>query len=108
MQRIKSIDLTRGFTVFFIPAIHSVMLYSKTSVHETAFGKCLVFVAEWPGAQVFMLLMGISFALSRKTHLKNVLIRSVVLLGVAYLLNALKFLVPYFLIGLPKTFKNDL
>lgn len=107
MQRIKSIDLSRGFTVLFIPIVHSVMLYSQPSLHESGFGKTLAFVAEWPGAQVFMLLMGVSFAITKQNNFKRVLMRSIVLLLFGYLLNALKFLLPYFTVGLPKAFLSD-
>lgn len=106
MNRIKSIDLARGFTVLFIPIIHSVMVFSKPEIHATIFVKFLVFVAEWPGAQIFMLLMGVSFALTKQTSLKRVFTRSIVLLLVGYLLNGLKFLIPYFSNGLPTEFLN--
>jgi uncharacterized membrane protein len=108
MQRIKSLDLARGFTVLFIPIVHSVMLYGNASVHESDFGNVLAFIAEWPGAQVFMLLMGVSFVLAKQKSFNYVLARSVVLILLGYLLNVLKFVIPFFLGGLPKIFLNDL
>src|SRR5690242_13320705 len=94
MKRIASIDLARGFTVLFIPAIHSVMLYSTLQVHQSAYGRLLAFIAEWPGAQILMLLMGVSFALSAKVSNKKVLLKALILLFIGYLMNYSKFVLP--------------
>jgi uncharacterized membrane protein len=102
MQRIKSLDLARGFTVLMIAPIHTVMLYSKLYVHDTLLGKFLAFVAEWHGAQIFMLLMGISFAFSSKHTFESVCKRSFYLLLIAYSLNIFKFVIPHVLGWLPE------
>lgn len=94
MQRIKCLDLARGFTVLFIAPIHTVMLYSKTSLYHTLFGYMLAFIAEGPGAQLFMLLMGIFFARSGKMKFSTVIQRVVQLLILAYALNVFKFVMP--------------
>ncbi|ANH81688.1 hypothetical protein A8C56_12460 [Niabella ginsenosidivorans] len=101
MNRILSLDLARGFTVLFIPAIHAGMLFSQLSVHTTVLGKCMIAIAEGPGGQLLMLLMGLSFTLKAQHSARSILIRSAGLLLAGYLLNMLKFVVPYSLGVLP-------
>ncbi len=98
-ERILSLDLARGFTVMFIAPVHTMLLFSKPSVHQTWLCGIFRFISEGPGAQLFMLLMGISFALSAKKDNKQVLKRAFQILAVGYLLNVLKFGLP-FLCGL--------
>lgn len=94
MSRIQSLDFARGFTVFVMPSIHVVMLYSNLNVQHSTLGNILAFLAEGPGAQLFMLLMGISMTLSSRVNKKTVLKRSLYLLLAAYALNFLKFIIP--------------
>jgi hypothetical protein len=107
MPRLLSLDLARGFTVLFIPTVHCVMLYSTPAVHQSSLGFVLSFIAEWPGAQVFMFLMGMSFSFSMKP-VKHHVKKAVVLLLLGYLLNALKFLVPLWLGVFPESLVQDL
>jgi uncharacterized membrane protein len=107
MQRISSIDLARGFTVLFIPAIHCIMLYSDVKVHQSILGQMLGFIAEWPGAQIFMLLMGVSFPLSKTFSPKKILVKACALLLIGYLLNYLKFVLPIELGVMPKEFLSE-
>ncbi|MBS1633986.1 MAG: DUF1624 domain-containing protein [Bacteroidetes bacterium] len=93
-ERILSLDLARGFTVMFIAPVHTMLLFSKPSVQETWLGWIFRFVSEGPGAQLFMLLMGVSFALSEKKSSRLVLKRAFVILAVGYFLNVLKFGLP--------------
>ncbi|WP_018629604.1 heparan-alpha-glucosaminide N-acetyltransferase domain-containing protein [Niabella aurantiaca] len=95
MNRIRSLDLARGFTVFFIPAIHTGMLYSRLIVHKSVLGIFLIAIAEGPGGQMLMLLMGVSFALKSDHTFKSILARAFWLLILGYLLNTLKFVWPY-------------
>lgn len=98
-ERILSLDLARGFTVMFIAPVHTMLLFSKPSVHDSWLGIIFRFISEGPGAQLFMLLMGISFALSTKKDNKVVLKRAFLIFILGYLLNFLKFGLP-FLLGL--------
>ncbi|MGC4233249.1 MAG: heparan-alpha-glucosaminide N-acetyltransferase domain-containing protein [Niabella sp.] len=102
MNRLLSLDLARGFTVLFIPAIHTGMLYSRLSVHTTPLGYFLVSIAEGPGGQLLMLLMGVTFTLKAQHSARSIMIRSATLLLAGYLLNILKFVVPYSLGLLPR------
>jgi len=108
MNRILSLDLARGFTVLFIPAIHTGMLYSRLSVHHTALGQLLIAIAEGPGGQLLMLLMGVSFTLKPHHSTRSVLIKSVGLLAAGYGLNILKFVVPYSIGLLPDEVLGEL
>src|ERR1700688_329 len=101
MKRIASLDLARGFTVLMIAPIHSVMLYSEYSVRNTLLGNFLAFVAEWHGAQVFMLIMGISFSFSKNQDLESGFRKAACLMVIAYSLNIVKFVLPHFFGWLP-------
>ncbi|SRR6266536_6114607 len=100
MQRVKSLDLARGFTVLMMAPVHTILLYSKPYVYDTLPGKLLAFIAEGPGAQLFMLIMGICFTFSKHT-IQSVLQRAFILLLAAYALNIFKFILPSFLYPMP-------
>jgi uncharacterized membrane protein len=108
MQRIKSFDLARGFTVLMIAPIHTVMLYSRPEIHQTVFGNVLAFIAEGPGAQLFMMLMGVYFSFHQQQTVLPVLSRSIILLLIGYGLNAIKFVIPLLLGLLPAAVQSDL
>lgn len=103
MKRVLYLDMCRGFTVLFIPIIHCVMLYSKIEVHHSWPGQVLAFIAEWPGGQVFMLMMGMWMAKSNKP-LEYHVQRATLLLGCGYLVNAVKYVLPEELGVLPESF----
>jgi hypothetical protein len=84
------------------------MLYSDPSIVNTLLGKCLVAIAEGPGAQLFMLLMGVNFTFRKKHSNKQILIRSAKLIAAGYILNILKFSIPYNLELLPEKLLQDL
>lgn len=71
-------------------------------------GNILAFIAEYPGAQIFMLLMGVGFSFSRNTNPRYVLKRAVTLLLGAYALNFFKFIIPLYFDGFPKTLLIEL
>lgn len=107
IQRIPSLELARGFTVLMIAPIHTVMLYSEPAVHQTLMGKLLAFIAEGPGAQLFMLLMGLFFSLRQPTF-KRIISRAALLLAIGYGLNTVKFVLPLSLGLLPQGFLDYL
>lgn len=108
MKRIQSFDLARGFTVLIMPSIHVVMLYSQPIVQQSLLGDILGFIAEGPGAQLFMLLMGVSFTFSKKNNPRYIVQRAFSLLIAAYLLNFFKFLVPLGLGLMPANLLQEL
>jgi len=108
MQQIRSLDLARGFTVFMIAPVHTMLLYSKPYVRETLLGKIFAFVAEGPGAQLFMIIMGILFALSTQKSFNQNCKRALFLLLVGYALNITKFVLPHYFSWLPISLLHDL
>jgi uncharacterized membrane protein len=108
MSRIRSLDLARGFTVLCIPAIHSMLLYSQPLVRETLIGKMLKLIAEGPGAQLFMCLMGIYLSVAKTTSQRVVLMKGIIVFIAGYALNMLKFVMPNAFGWLPLGLMNDL
>lgn len=106
MKRLVYLDMCRGFTVLFIPIIHCVMLYSKIEVHHSWLGNILSFIAEWPGGQVFMFMMGTWLAKSNRPFEYHVS-RAIILLACGYFLNAFKYVIPAGLGILPESFIAD-
>ncbi len=102
MKRSLTIDLARGFTVLCIAPIHTLLVYSQPYTENTLTGKLLAFIAEWHGAQIFMLLMGISITFKSPQPLQVILKRSGILLVAAFALNIFKFVIPYLFHGLPQ------
>jgi uncharacterized membrane protein len=108
MKRIKSLDLARGFTVLMIAPIHTMMVYASLSLRSILPAQILAFIAEWHGAQIFMLLMGISFSFSKDRSSKSVFQRAGRLIVVAYGLNIFKFLIPHYFGWLPPHLLQEL
>jgi len=94
MERIRSLDLARGFTVLLIAPIHTVMVYSNSEVNKTWLAFSLKFIAEGPGAQLFMTLMGMYIAFKPAEDSNIILRRSIMLLFAGYILNIAKFVLP--------------
>lgn len=107
-HRIMSFDLARGFTVLCMPMIHVVMLYSTIPVQQSLLGDILGYIAEGPGAQLFMLLMGLSFTFSKRITKEYVFKRAFYLLIAAYLLSFFKFVVPLGLGLMPQNLLTEL
>ncbi|HVB03226.1 MAG TPA: heparan-alpha-glucosaminide N-acetyltransferase domain-containing protein [Chitinophagaceae bacterium] len=106
-MRIREIDLARGMTVFIMAPVHAVLIYSTVAVHHSLLGIVLAFLAEGPGAPLFMWLMGLSYGLFSKPGSTLALTRALKLLGLAYLLNILKFLIPLSLGFIPSKLLTD-
>jgi hypothetical protein len=108
MKRTASLDLARGFTVLLITPIHCMLLYSKPEVYTSLIGQLFAFIAEGPGAPLFMMLMGISFALKENHRFSDVLKKAALLLLAGYGLNLIKFVIPYSGGWMPIGLKHDL
>ncbi|HEX7755889.1 MAG TPA: heparan-alpha-glucosaminide N-acetyltransferase domain-containing protein [Niabella sp.] len=103
----QGFSLARGFVVLVMPAIHTVLLYSTLPVKQGPLGMLLGFLAETSGAPLFMFLMGLFLALGREKTVTYILKRFLILLVAGYLLNSLKFLIPYYLGLIPQQFLTD-
>lgn len=98
-DRIRYIDLARGFAVLFMVMVHVLLELCKENVSQTHFGKVIEFLGGPPAAPVFMFLMGTSLILSQRFQLKNGVIRGLKILFLGYLLNFCRGTLPV-LIGL--------
>jgi hypothetical protein len=67
----------------------------------------MAFLAEGPGAQLFMFLMGTSIALGRKKSNRQILKRACLLFGQAHLLNVVRLIIPYKLGLIPGKLLQD-
>jgi hypothetical protein len=85
-----------------------MLLYSRPDVWNTLPGRLLAFISEWHGAQIFMLLMGISFALKKDQSIESAFLKAFGLIGYAYALNILKFDLPHMFGWLPQSFLSEL
>jgi len=99
--------LARGFIVLIMPVVHSVWLYSSNSVKERWLGILLGFLAEGPGAQLFMFLMGIFIVLGRQKTTTQILKRSLIIFLMGYVLNIFKLVIPYYAGWIPPQFFTD-
>ncbi|MGJ7030947.1 hypothetical protein [Niabella hirudinis] len=100
----RGLALARGFIVLIMPAVHSVLLYSSPDVKSGPIGIMLGFLAEQPGAQFFMLQMGLFIGIGRPKSTKAILKRFLTLFLAGYLLNFLRLVLPYWWGGVPQTF----
>lgn len=89
------VDVARGFTVFIMPGVHSVLYYGNRKTHRSWLGKLLGFLAEGPGAQLFMFLMGTSIALGRKRRTRPIMAKATRLMAQGLLLNILRLIIPF-------------
>lgn len=103
----RGLSLARGFTVLIMPAVHSVLLYSTATVKEGHLGQVLGFLAEGPGAELFMFLMGVFIALGRPKSARQIFMRSIIIMIAGYLLNLARFTIPYYLGIIPVAYLKD-
>jgi len=106
-NRLFTLDVSRGFTVLFIPFIHSWMMFGNDQAAHSSTASFLSFIAEWPGAPLFMLHMGIAFSYKHYLSVKELFNRVLFLLMSAYMLNILKFVLPASIDLLPQQFISD-
>jgi uncharacterized membrane protein len=97
--RLEAVDLTRGLAVLFMIMVHTLMVYGAPATAHSAFGVGVDFLGGPPAAPVFMLLMGLAFAYSRRNDLRGGLLRSAKLFVLGYVLNLLRGVVPLGLAG---------
>jgi len=93
-NRYSSLDHARGFTVLMIAPVHTVLIFANPEVYDSILVKFLTFIAEGPGAQLFMMLMGLYMAFSTRLTWRKILIRCSILFGTGIALNIAKFVLP--------------
>jgi len=94
-QRILFLDLARGLAIFFMIMQHAVIIYAVNAGEGSDLGDIVLLLGTAPAAPVFMLIMGIFFAHSRKTmSLRFGVTQGLRLLLLGYLLNLIRFSLP--------------
>ncbi|MCK8105045.1 MULTISPECIES: heparan-alpha-glucosaminide N-acetyltransferase domain-containing protein [Pseudoalteromonas] len=64
-QRLKTIDLVRGASVFIMIIVHTLWMYASTTLQsESAFGTVVHILGK--GTASFLVAMGLFMALSRR------------------------------------------
>ncbi|MBB6463625.1 heparan-alpha-glucosaminide N-acetyltransferase domain-containing protein [Flammeovirga kamogawensis] len=91
--RYTTLDVLRGSSVLFLIPLHCMMMYATAETWKNSILGELMLIAE-RGTPVFLIVMGFSFVFSKRQSAKAVLKRGFKILGVGYLLNTLKFVVP--------------
>lgn len=95
-ERMPYMDHVRGLTVLFMIICHTVIVYSAANVLDTPlgiFGQYII--GTWPGAPVFMIIMGLFFAYSSNKPLSVKILRGFKLYLLGLVLNVLRYVVPY-------------
>ncbi|VUD69209.1 hypothetical protein TDB9533_04575 [Thalassocella blandensis] len=92
-DRIIEIDFGRGLAVLALAIIHTLWMYANIETQEhSILGHVVHFIGK--GTAAFLICMGISMAFSRKQTFSSIFIRGLYILGLSYLLNFLKFIIP--------------
>lgn len=103
-NRVRAVDFARGFSVLMMIPVHVMMLFSSMDTWEhTVTGKFVQLLER--GSPIFLIVMGISFAFSRNANKKGILKKALLIIGLGYVLNFLRFIVPLiFFDGFPDAF----
>lgn len=102
-NRILAIDLARGISVLMVIFVHTLWIYGDAATQTSSWlGKAIHFIGK--GTPVFLVAMGVSFTLSRNQSIKLSIKRAFYILGLGYLMNFLKFVLPVVLGTVPDNF----
>lgn len=102
-NRILAIDLARGISVLMVIIVHVLWIYGDVATQtETWIGSIVHFIGK--GTPMFLIAMGISFMLSRNQSIMLSIKRAFYILGVGYLMNFLKFVLPTLVGTMPDNF----
>lgn len=93
--RLDAVDLARGLAVFFMIAVHVLEVYANKEVTSSVFGEVVGFLGGPPAAPVFMMLMGLSFAYSKKKDMRSGIIRGLKIFVSGYTLNFFRGVLPF-------------
>lgn len=95
-ERMPYFDHVRGLTVIFMIICHTVIMYGAQNVLESPlgiFGEYIV--GTWPGAPVFMIIMGVFFVYSGQKPLAVKIVRGLKLYLLGLVLNIIRYVLPY-------------
>lgn len=95
--RFKDFDLARGIAIIFMILQHSFWVFGKYPT-TNSFDSISIEIAITLGgisAPVFMFLMGLFFGFKKEKSIKYGLTRGVKLIGLGYVLNIFRFVIPF-------------
>lgn len=103
-KRLLTIDVGRGLAVYLLVLIHALWMYGDaTAQEESTIGLLIQVLGKNTAA--FMMLMGLSLAISQTKTVTAYVMRGLGLMLIGYSMNALKFLVPIQVFGnMPENF----
>ncbi|MFA0964115.1 heparan-alpha-glucosaminide N-acetyltransferase domain-containing protein [Roseivirga sp. BDSF3-8] len=97
-ERLRAIDLARGISVILMVLVHTMLIYGNEATREdSVFGYMVYLMGH--GAPMFLVSMGVSYVFSRRQGFGLTLKRGLFTMGIGYLMNTLKFIVPIQLFG---------
>ncbi|MCH2032870.1 MAG: DUF1624 domain-containing protein [Tenacibaculum sp.] len=97
-NRVRAVDFVRGFSVLMMIPVHVLMLFATMDTWENSNTGNFVQLLE-RGSPIFLIVMGISFAFSRNANKNGILKKALLIIGLGYVLNFLRFIVPLLLFG---------
>lgn len=103
-KRVRAVDFVRGFSVLMMIPVHVMMLFATVDTWKNTSTGNFVQLLE-RGSPIFLIVMGISFAFSKNSNRNGILKKALMIIGLGYILNFLRFIVPIlFLGGFPESF----
>lgn len=97
-KRVRAVDFVRGFSVLMMIPVHVMMLFASIETWENTITGSFVQLLE-RGSPIFLIVMGISFAFSRNANKNGILKKALFIIGLGYVLNFLRFIVPVLFFG---------
>ncbi|MCL1125410.1 heparan-alpha-glucosaminide N-acetyltransferase domain-containing protein [Shewanella surugensis] len=92
-NRLQAIDVARGLSVIVMIMVHTLWMYGDVATQGgTVFGTVIHILGK--GTAAFLVAMGISYVLSRDQSVLGTIKRGLYTLGLGYMMNGLKFVVP--------------
>src|SRR4029078_3148097 len=96
-ERVRAFDLAAGLAVFFMILVHVLWHWGRAETWTTPIGEAISYMAGPTAAPVFAFLMGASLGAAPRQRFGTLAARGLWLLGLGYVLNVLRGVIPAFL-----------
>jgi uncharacterized membrane protein len=96
-ERVRAFDLARGLAIVFMIGVHVLWHWGAPDTWTSPIGQVISFLGGPTAAPVFMFLMGASLAFSSRSSFGSLAVRGLWLVGLGYLLNVLRGVIPAYL-----------
>lgn len=100
LGRQKELDLAKGLAIIFMILVHVNETYQSTTIAGGVHNRIIEFLGSPPAAPVFMMLLGVGIVYSKKSNSKVMLKRGISLIIIAYVLNLLREVIPYYILSI--------